>query len=293
MFNFPDVFTPTGKVNLDPSTGDPTSSYNIFSIQGDQKQFVPVAQWDAQTRQVTITRTILFGTDESTVTPADDIVVADYTAIVRLRGGLGASAIALNLIAMLLITATAAFFAVHRHNPIIRKSSIPNMHMMLVGLLLPCFDVFTMVGTPTAMHCIADIWLIGLGFVVVLSALATKLLRLYRVFNGIQITASLRKGLSNIDLLEQTTLSILVAVAILLVWTLVDPPKPTLMRVSSLSYYYTPCSRQTARAGRRYPCHGHGHDRNRFRLQRQRTFCQSDAHIHPGIQRWPTHMLTE
>ncbi|KAI8924826.1 periplasmic binding protein-like I [Entophlyctis helioformis] len=136
LFNFPDVFTPTGKVNLDPFTGDPTSSYNIFSIQGDQRRFVPVAQWDAQTRQVTITRRILYGTDESTVTPADDIVVADYTAIVRLRDGHGASAIALNLIAMLLITATAAFFALHRHNPIIRKSSIPNMHMMLVGLLL-------------------------------------------------------------------------------------------------------------------------------------------------------------
>ncbi|KAI8921800.1 periplasmic binding protein-like I, partial [Entophlyctis helioformis] len=43
LFNFPDVFTPTGK--------------------GDQKQFVPVAQWDAQTRQVTITRRILYGTD--------------------------------------------------------------------------------------------------------------------------------------------------------------------------------------------------------------------------------------
>ncbi|KAI8924160.1 hypothetical protein BC831DRAFT_455788 [Entophlyctis helioformis] len=55
----------------------------------------------------------------------------------------------------------------------------------------------------------------------------------------------------------------------------------------------TPCSRQTARAGRRYPCHGHGHGRSRFRLQRQRTFCQSDAHIHPGIQRWPTRTLTE
>ncbi|KAI8914111.1 hypothetical protein BC831DRAFT_489144 [Entophlyctis helioformis] len=53
------------------------------------------------------------------------------------------------------------------------------MNVVLVGLLLPCLDVFTMVDVPTKTQCIADIWLVGL-------AIATKLLRLYRIFNGIQ-----------------------------------------------------------------------------------------------------------
>ncbi|KAI8929663.1 periplasmic binding protein-like I [Entophlyctis helioformis] len=243
MFNFPIVYTPLGKIALDPLTGDPKTPYDLLNVQGDPAHYVKVGSWDAITRNLTIDRTIYYGWDASTVKPSDDINLADFTVTISANGVIGTVAIAFNVLAMLLILAAAVFFIVKRDDPTLRKVSIPSKLVMLFGLLLPCLDVLTMVDTPTVTHCVADIWLIGLGFAVVLGALSTKLLRLFRIFNGIQAKI---KGISNSDLLVQTGVPILVEMALLLIWTLNDAPKPTLLQINPVTYYYA-CSSSSTR----------------------------------------------
>ncbi|KAI8921465.1 periplasmic binding protein-like I [Entophlyctis helioformis] len=245
MFNFPDTYIPSGKIALDPNTADPCSSYDIFNVQGQgaAASFVRVGAWDGATRTFTWTSAIKYGVEASTDKPADNILVSDFTSLVSPSSGMGATAIACNIVAILMIIGTALFFVVKRHDPIVRKSSVPSMLLILVGLFLPCLDVFTMVGVPTTVHCIADIWLIGLGFAFVLGAITTKLLRLYRIFNGI---AASQKGISNFDITIQTGGVVMVEAAILLAWTVIDAPKPTLLQINPLSYYYV-CSSSSAK----------------------------------------------
>ncbi|KAI8921464.1 7 transmembrane sweet-taste receptor of 3 GCPR-domain-containing protein [Entophlyctis helioformis] len=245
MFNFPDTYIPSGKIALDPNTADPCSSYDIFNVQGQgaAASFVRVGAWDGATRTFTWTSAIKYGVEASTDKPADNILVSDFTSLVSPSSGMGATAIACNIVAILMIIGTALFFVVKRHDPIVRKSSVPSMLLILVGLFLPCLDVFTMVGVPTTVHCIADIWLIGLGFAFVLGAITTKLLRLYRIFNGI---AASQKGISNFDITIQTGGVVMVEAAILLAWTVIDAPKPTLLQINPLSYYHV-CSSSNAK----------------------------------------------
>ncbi|KAI8926005.1 7 transmembrane sweet-taste receptor of 3 GCPR-domain-containing protein [Entophlyctis helioformis] len=244
MFNFPEQYLPVGKILLDPTTGDPKSTYDIFNSQvvNGVATAVRVGSWDGISRNLTMDSPVTFGLEGSTIKPADDITLADYTSIVPSKSAMGALAIFFNMLAVGLIIAVGFVFHASRARPILRKSSIPSMNVVLVGLLLPCLDVFTMVDVPTKTQCIADIWLVGLGFAFVLGAIATKLLRLYRIFNGIQTQI---KGVSNNDLLIQTGIPILIEAVLLTLWTANDPPTPKLIQVNPLSYYYV-CSSRSA-----------------------------------------------
>ncbi|KAI8910090.1 periplasmic binding protein-like I [Entophlyctis helioformis] len=125
MFNFPEVYAPMGRISLDPETGDPSSSYDIFNVQtvGGTAKFVRVGTWLAMARSILIDSPIYYGSEASTTKPADDINLADYTTIIPMNSALGQTAIILNLLAMVLIAFAIAFFVAKGDETLLRKSA--------------------------------------------------------------------------------------------------------------------------------------------------------------------------
>ncbi|KAL2912512.1 hypothetical protein HK105_208001 [Polyrhizophydium stewartii] len=230
---FGDIFTPVGKIALN-SNGDPVLAYDIYNVQNYGGLYKKVGVWDAVSGNFSFSSDIIYasGTGE---TPLDDISPLTHLKIVAASSPAGIAAIVVNMVLVALLVGLLVYFGLRRDDRRLKATSVESHMFVIAGLTLACFDVFTMVGTPTRSSCIADIWILGLAFPLVLGAVAIKLARIWVIINGL---SALRMLLQRGGLLIATAALVAIEAAILLAWTLRDAPQPAIIGVSFDSFQH-------------------------------------------------------
>ena len=238
-FNFPNVNYPSGSGTIDVN-GDPSSTYDVINAQAGQSSYVVVSRVDAvNSNIIDIAKTVYAG--GSTLTPLDNLLFTDYLSSVQVNSGIGAFFIGLNLLTIIAIMGCFGFYVFNRDNSSIRATSVNLSLLVLVGLFIACFNVFSMIGNINNFQCLVDIWTIGISYAVVMGTISIKLIRLYRIFNGNKIGL---RGLTDFYALIQCAMIVSVEICFLIVWSLVDPPKQTLLKLSPTAFQYTCASKQ-------------------------------------------------
>ncbi|KAI8915932.1 7 transmembrane sweet-taste receptor of 3 GCPR-domain-containing protein [Gorgonomyces haynaldii] len=233
MFAFPDILTPVGPGNLD-ANGDLPGQITVNYIDRNST-LVSAGYYDLTTNFVNMSRPIVYP-NGGTKTPLDDVYFGDYLTTVETSSAIGGTFIGLNMLTCLLIIGCFVFYLSHSKDRAIKSSSLELQFLSLLGLLLACFDVFTMTGVITKSQCIADIWLLGIPYTVVMGCIVIRLNRIYRIFNGLKIGV---QGTSSSAVLIQLGMIVGVEVIYLAIWSAVDPPVPTLIKLGTRNFKYT------------------------------------------------------
>ncbi|KAJ3116904.1 hypothetical protein HDU96_008423 [Phlyctochytrium bullatum] len=108
------------------------------------------------------------------------------------------------------------------------------METMLLGTLIAYSTVFVYTGMPSTVTCILQPWLVFLSYAITISAMIVKNWRIYRLFRD---KYSVDLKISDATLIKWWTVMVMVAVAILSVWTAVDPPKPILISIADTVFW--------------------------------------------------------
>ena len=114
---------------------------------------------------------------------------------------------------------------------------------MQICLFLGYFELLAMIGTPSPLNCVADAFILPLGFSFYYGLLYAKNYRIYKIFNssaGYQIWNDYFVTFVGLMI---TVPSILVCI----IWVSVSPPTLQLVNPSLGSYYYT-CSSPNEKA---------------------------------------------
>jgi len=109
---------------------------------------------------------------------------------------------------------------------VIARSSPLFLYIILGGTLISYSSVFFMIGEPTSIRCICQVWLVFIGFVVSFAALVAKNWRMWRLYYG-----SIQRNivLTDYDILRYLGIIWGVMIVILLLWTVLFPPQPTIV----------------------------------------------------------------
>ncbi|KAJ3178227.1 hypothetical protein HK101_010150, partial [Irineochytrium annulatum] len=108
---------------------------------------------------------------------------------------------------------------------IIKASSPDFLLCIIFGIMLGFSTTFVYIGNPTRLTCILQPWLLCLSFCLTNSALLSKTYRIYSIFgNKKRLSASSISGLS---IFRNMAILCGIEVAVLIVWTIIDPPVPT------------------------------------------------------------------
>ncbi|KAJ3211743.1 hypothetical protein HDU67_004325 [Dinochytrium kinnereticum] len=148
--------------------------------------------------------------------------------------GLGFQVIA----AALSLSSIILFFTIwwNKQHKILRTSSPMFMLTMVIGTHLAYSSVFVYTGEPTHVKCILQPWLLVMAFSVTVSALLAKNWRVYRIFRE---KYSVDMTISDTNVLQVCAGLVIVDVIILALWTIIDPPKPTLVSYTETSNFWT------------------------------------------------------
>jgi hypothetical protein len=112
---------------------------------------------------------------------------------------------------------------IHKSNTYIRASSIDFSVMILVGCALSFLSLYFFIGAPTRIYCNLQIWLQVLGFIIVLSGLIVKELRVFILFKS--KTAAKYSIIGNeLKLIGIALLMCLVDIVLLVIWSTVMNP---------------------------------------------------------------------
>nr|KAJ3418100.1 hypothetical protein HK105_000346 [Polyrhizophydium stewartii] len=237
---------PVGRISINED-GDPTTGYDIYNLQAVSGKYVKVGTWESTNGNVSFTSPILFASGTAKV-PLDDVDPSNFLRTVSARSWQGALAILLNMAMAAMLIYLVLVFAMRRCDNGLKSSWVESSLLVICGLMLACFDVFTMIGTPTAGSCVADVWIIAVSFSIVLSTINLRLMRVWAIVNGL---SPLRFLLQRISLFVYVALSTLVQVLVLLSWTMRDPPQPTIVNVGPDMFQYI-CSSTNSDIQRRH-----------------------------------------
>jgi hypothetical protein len=96
--------------------------------------------------------------------------------------------------------------------------------MILLGTILGYLSSFVNIaGTATPATCLANLWLLMLSYILVVSSLFIKTWRMYRLLD--MSTLQVLK-ITRIDMLRLVGIHFIAESALLVAWTVVDPPVP-------------------------------------------------------------------
>ncbi|KAI8924829.1 periplasmic binding protein-like I [Entophlyctis helioformis] len=238
---FGQTMLPVGTALIDEN-GDPLMSYDIYNMLPQNQEVVLVGSWDAQTRKITLTRDIIYPSG-LTKTPLDNIDPYDYLFTIGLAEWPGGLTFAANILMMILLLGLFDYHIVYQNDRKLKATSVESQMFIITGLILACFDVLTMIGTPTMTTCVADIWILGLAFPLVLGALTVKLARIWVIINGL---SPLRFLLQHQGLILSTGILVGVDAIILAAWCAIDAPRPLMVSISPTKFQWV-CTSTSAR----------------------------------------------
>ncbi|KAJ3150493.1 hypothetical protein HDU86_006370 [Geranomyces michiganensis] len=146
--------------------------------------------------------------------------------------------------AAMLCVALSIALAIHwRSHEAIKSVSALFCILIDIGIIMVLSTIFYNAGTPTLAKCLAHIWMLSLGIAIVMSSIAVKLYRLYRIFdNRILLNRRFPEG----QLLKQACALVSVTAALLIAWTFGSPPKISIRQFPSRGVYVTVCDMGTS-----------------------------------------------
>ncbi|KAJ3312745.1 hypothetical protein HDV04_002709 [Boothiomyces sp. JEL0838] len=236
-FSFPNFQTTTGKVVLDKN-GDRSGEYGIYNFQEDLS-YPMVAKWiDGQ--EVPIMAYTYPG--GSSVKPADSIdptSVADY---LQPSGDvLGYLVEFFTAIGALASIATVIGILYYRDKQVVRASDVNTGLVMQFCIFLSWFNLLTMLSKPTRLTCTIDSILLPITFTVYYGIMYIKNHRIYSIF----MKPMERKKVSHLITIGLGTTFAIPMVIIVLIWNVLDGPKPAALAVTKGVYAWTCSSNST------------------------------------------------
>ncbi|KAJ3274781.1 hypothetical protein HDV01_001984 [Terramyces sp. JEL0728] len=232
-FSFPNFETTTGKVVLDQN-GDRNGDYGIYNFQEDLS-YPMVAKWiDGQEIEI-MSYTYPGG---SSIKPADSIDPATVADYLQISGdSLGFLSEFFTSIGVVASIATAAGILIYRNKPIVRSSDVNSGFVMQLCIFISWFNLLTMIDIPTKMSCTVDSVVLPITFTIYYGIMFVKNYRIYSIF----MKPTERKKFSHVvTICLGIAFSFPIAI-IVLVWNVVDSPKPVPQTVTKGIYAWT-CS---------------------------------------------------
>ncbi|KAJ3103603.1 hypothetical protein HDU96_009211 [Phlyctochytrium bullatum] len=136
-----------------------------------------------------------------------------------------------------------------KDDPVIRASSPIALTITAIGIIGGSLSVVTYSVEPTKASCIAEIWILPVSFSVVGGMLISKTFRILRIFNN---PRAIKIKMTNFDLFAYMLAATSGNVALLLIWSIYDPPLPVVVSkgtTEGLNYIYCGSSRSSVQAG--------------------------------------------
>ncbi|KAI8852927.1 hypothetical protein BC829DRAFT_414074 [Chytridium lagenaria] len=165
------------------------------------------------------------------VEPAVDLgppVFVSHTSPVGLAFQVTAGLLALLSISLFII------ILLFRRHKLLQSSSPLFMLIMVVGTLIAHGAVFAYTGEPSDAACVVQPWLVVLAYGVTVAALVTKNWRIYKIFRNKYMT---KVNLQDTELLKACLLLVAINLVLLIVWTVVDPPKKVLIKLATSQFH--------------------------------------------------------
>ncbi|KAJ3325002.1 hypothetical protein HDV06_005591 [Boothiomyces sp. JEL0866] len=236
-FSFPNFETASGKVELDKN-GDRSGEYGIYNFQEDLS-YPMVAKWQDGQEVAVMPYTYPGG---SSIRPADSIdptTVADY---LQLSGdALGYLSEFLTALGVLGSIGTVIGILSYRERPIVRSSDVNSGLVMQLCICVSWFNLLTMISKPSKLTCTVDSVLLPITFTVYYGIMFIKNYRIYSIF----MKPTERKKFSHlVTICLGAAFSVPIAI-IVLIWNVIDAPKPAALTVTKGVYAWT-CSSTSA-----------------------------------------------
>ncbi|KAJ3196393.1 hypothetical protein HK101_009104 [Irineochytrium annulatum] len=165
--------------------------------------------------------------------------VISLATYVSLLSPAGIALMVLSGLGILCSLASIVIVRLNLEQKIIKASSPDFLFCIIVGIMLGFSTTFVYIGQPTRTSCILQPWLLCLAFCLTNTALLSKTYRIFRIFGNVKKMSA--GSLSSAALFRNMAIGCGVEVAVLVVWTVLDPPAPTGMFESSDVAFWT-CS---------------------------------------------------
>ncbi|KAJ3101174.1 hypothetical protein HDU97_001586 [Phlyctochytrium planicorne] len=132
------------------------------------------------------------------------------------------------------------------NDPVIKAASPPALSITAFGIIAGSLSVITYSVEPSKASCISEIWMIPVSFSIVIGMLISKTFRILRIFNN---PRALKIRMTNWDLFGYMVAAAAGNVAILIIWSVYDPPLPSVFsRGSSEGLNFIYCSSKSSAA---------------------------------------------
>lgn len=208
-----------------------------FNAGGDRKGFYTIASFDGNSTQKEVARYSQF-TDS--VTPISNFIFYDGSSNIPddgtgrdfskgLAGGLGA---------IIGIAVLVAFFAIAmlvlNWGVFIKKYGVFYCGVILSGVLTSYVAAFSLLPEPSDALCVVFPWFLGIAFTLVYGCLFIKAWILYRLWRyALQLK---RLSITALTVVKYVGVALAVEIILLIVWTVVDPPKVHMVKLVDGTY---------------------------------------------------------
>ncbi|KAI8818568.1 uncharacterized protein EV422DRAFT_537513 [Fimicolochytrium jonesii] len=166
------------------------------------------------------------------VEPVPDLGAPQYVAF---SDPLGAAMLALSALVLLVALGMLGAVFYNRHDKVIKAASPLFCSLMILGNLLGLCTIFVYTGPPTRVTCILQPWMLCLSYAIVMVPMIVKTWRVYRIFNN--RLARMKGSIKDSSLLLHVGIVVGVELLLLLIWTAVDAPKPSLVNLTASRFW--------------------------------------------------------
>ncbi|KAJ3350273.1 Metabotropic glutamate receptor 2 [Allomyces javanicus] len=221
----------SGAVSFDENA-DRIADYTLRNLWNGQSNVVyTLAATASASLTASSTAVKFFGGSSSTPPdrPSSMLAYVTYKSI----GGI----IIMGIDALLILTVIAAtiYLYTQREHASVKSMALFFLLQISLGIVMVLATIFLWIDVPTTLTCNLQTWMFVIGLQLVLSAVAAKAYRIFKVFDNRQL-AKLHK-LSDTRLFLGCIAILLIQTGISAAWTLVAPLEPTLMATAtSVSY---------------------------------------------------------
>ena len=138
-----------------------------------------------------------------------------------------------SILALLLIViciSSMIYFYVNRNEKIIKKSSPVFCQLILFGIIMVNSSLIIWTLTQTQVTCIVKLWVLCLGFALIMGNLLAKTYRIFKIFTNIKVSTA---AITDIDLLKFSGVVIFFEAALLAIYTFGSGTLPEAIVINS------------------------------------------------------------
>lgn len=144
---------------------------------------------------------------------------------------LGIVALIFIIIGLLAVLATSIYFFVNRNEKVIKKTSPFFSQLMLLGIALCIISQIFWDVKQSTFTCLIKIWLLAIGFGLIMGNLLAKTYRIFKIFNNARVTSLV---IRDTDLLKFTGAVILLEILLLSLYSFPSGlPRPVVIQSTS------------------------------------------------------------